>query len=146
MSRRAAVFAAVWIVLGAGPVEAALLSKVYVFQSGATLDIGESVEPSVRLDSVRFAVPASGGQTSTRTSGPVQAEIAVSNTGASARTVGIAVALFDDAGRLLGVASGGDRMFPLKAQRQAVYRLSFDFVNAEAARAVRFHISLETRP
>ena len=127
------------------PSTAALLSKTFVFQPGATLDVGADVEPGVRIDTVRFLLPASDENGIQRTSGHVQAEVAISNTGTTSRRIGIALALFDEAGRLLAVASGGDTVFPLKAARQGVYTLTFDRVNAEAAATTRFQISVETR-
>jgi hypothetical protein len=59
---------------------------------------------------------------------------------------GVAVALHDDQDRLLGVASGGDKMFPLKPGRQGLYVMSVNHVNASAPSATRFSISVETRP
>lgn len=122
-----------------------LFSKTYEFKGGATLDVGADVEPGLRLDSVRFLVPAPGDGGTARAGEAAQVEVAISNTGTTGRRIGIALALFDAQGRLLGVASGGDRLFPLKAGRQATYLLRFGGVNAEAASASRFQISLETR-
>jgi len=122
-----------------------LFSKTYQFKASTILEIGADVEPGVRVDSVRFLVPASGDGTVTRAGETVQVEVAVSNTGKESRRIAIALALFDEQGRLLGVASGGDKLFPLKSGRQATYLLTFSHVNAEAPSATRFQISVETR-
>jgi hypothetical protein len=143
--RTAAALAALVLWTSSAAGGTALLSKTYVFQPGAILNVGAEVEAGVRLDTVRFLVPETVEGEITRTAGHVQAEVALSNTGSATRRVGVAIALFDDDGRLLAVASGGDRVFPLKAGRQAVYTLTFDHVNGQAAKATRFQITVETR-
>jgi len=125
--------------------EAALVSKTFVFQPNAILDVGAEVEPGLRLDTVHFLVPSGGESGYTRTAGTIEAEVALSNTGNASHRIGIALALYDEDGRLLAVASGGDRIFPLKSGRQGVYTLSFDHVNGSAAKATRFQVTVETR-
>jgi hypothetical protein len=122
-----------------------LFSKTYEFKAATILEVGADIERGLRLDSVRFLVPASGDGTVTRAGETVQVEVALSNTGSESRRIAIALALFDDQGRLLGVTSGGDKLFPLKGGRQATYLLTFSHVNAEAPRATRFQISVETK-
>ena len=77
-------------------------------------------------------------------SGILKADITVTNLGVEARKFGIAVALFDDEGRLLGVASHGTT-FPLKPERQAIYTLDFTNVNSELFKATKFKISIEPK-
>ena len=55
------------------------------------------------------------------------------------------VALFDEQGRLLGVASGGSRVNALKPSRQRTFKLVFDDVNREAYKAKTFQISIESK-
>ena len=60
--------------------------------------------------------------------------------------VGIAIALYDDEGHLLGVASGGNRISPVRPDRQKTFHLVFEGVTAEAHKATAFQISLEAKP
>jgi hypothetical protein len=126
--------------------DAALLSKAYNFKDDVTLEVGESTADGLRLDSVRFRLPRTIDGEHTRTGGVVKAEVALSNTTAVGLKAGIAIALFDEGNRLVGVASGGSRLVSVKANRQKLYTLVFDNVNAEAHRAATFQISVESKP
>ena len=123
-----------------------LLSKRYAFKAGVALEIAEVHPAGLRLDSVTFELPALQGDRVVRTSGLVTAQVAVSNTGTEPRRVGLAIALLDADGRLLGVAGGGSKLAPIKPERQKVFSLVFDGVNTEAHRATAFQISLEPKP
>jgi len=124
---------------------AELLSKGYEFKDAVTLEIGASTESGLRIDSVKFHIPPTAGEPGQRSGGLANAEVAVSNVGTQARKVGLALALFDEAGRLVGVASAGTSLMPLKSGRQRTYTLVFDHVNGEVHRATRFQISLESK-
>jgi len=124
---------------------AGLLSKEYHFKDGVMLEIGESTDDGLRLDSVRFRLPAMLDGEHSRTGGVARVEVALSNTTGAGLKAGIAVALFDDADRLLGVASGGSTLIPVKSNRQKRYTLVFDNVNGEAHRATTFQISIESK-
>jgi len=126
--------------------EAAMFSKTYVFKPDTTLEIGVEVESGLRLDTVRFDLPATADGKVVRTAGLVQARVALSNTSGGARKVGFAVALYDDENRLLGVASCGIGLFPLKSGRQGTYSCTFENVNAEIPRATKFQITIEPKP
>lgn len=132
--------------LAALPARAALISKSFEFKDGVKLEIGSTTESGLRLDSVQFMLPPTKGQRFLRTGGLVQAEVTVSNIGDRSRRIGIAIALYDANGRLVGVASGGNRLAPLKKNRQQSFRLSFDDVNSLAHRAETFQISVESKP
>jgi hypothetical protein len=125
---------------------AELLSKRYEFQAGVLLALGSAESTGLRLDTVRFQLPASVDGRIVRAAGPVTARIEVSNTGTTSRRVGLAIALFDAEGRLLGAASGGSQLAPIKPGRQKSFELLFDGVNAEAGKATAFQISLEPKP
>ena len=71
--------------------------------------------------------------------------MAISNTSGESRKVGLALALFDEEGRLLGVASGGSKLASIKPGRQKSFILLFDGVNSEAHRAATFQISMESK-
>lgn len=59
--------------------------------------------------------------------------------------MGVAIALYDGEGRLVGVASGGTGLMPLKPDRQRSFTLIFDDVNALAAQAQTFQITVESK-
>lgn len=136
------------LALGSVPAGAAssLLSKSFVFKPDTTLEVGSEIDAGLRLDKVRFVLPAAQGGTLTRTAGVARAEVSISNTGGASRRVGIAIALFDTDNRLLGVASGGMKLFPIKAGRQETYSLAFGDVNAEIPQATKFQITVEPKP
>ena len=77
--------------------------------------------------------------------GPVRAEVAISNNGSKPMQVGIAMALFDEEGRLVGVASGGSKLLAIKPDRQSLYTLVVKDVNSRAHRASTFQITIERR-
>ena len=130
----------------AAPASADTFSKKYRFVSDKTLEVGESVGSGMRLDSVQFMIPAPSGDSILRTGGVPEAVVAVSNMSQESVKVGIAVAVYDEEGRLIGVASGGSAMRGIRAYRQVGYSLKFDFVNGEMAKAATFQVSVETKP
>ncbi len=144
--RCAVALACAALLLAPAIARAELLSKTYEFRDGVTLEIGVETENGVRLDSIRFELPARDGNRILRTGGLVQAEVAISNIGDAKRRIGVAIALFDGSGNLVGVASGGNRVLPLKRERQQTFKLAFDDVNGSAHRAATFQISIETEP
>jgi hypothetical protein len=134
------------VLLAAASAPSALLSKRYEFKDGVILQMSATTPSGLRLDTVRFKMPATRGDRLTRTGGLLSARVAVSNTADKALKVGVAIALFDGEGRLLAVASGGSRLSAIKPGRQKTFSLVFDGVNAEAHKATTFDISLEAKP
>ena len=135
------------LALAAAPAAgAALLTKEYKFNAGVQLDVGASAGDGLRLDAVYFQLPSTSGFKLFRSGANVTVEIAISNTGESSQKVGVAVALLDEEGRLLAVASGGTKLAAVKAGRQKIYKLIFDNVNGEAFRAATFKIAVESKP
>jgi hypothetical protein len=132
------------IVAGTGRgTDAAVSSKTYEFKADVKLETGVDVGQGLKLDSILFKSASSIGM-KFFSSGILKVEVAVTNFGPEARRFGVAVALFDDDGRLLGVASHGTS-FPLKTGRQAVYTLDFQNVNSEVFKATKFKISVEPK-
>jgi len=124
-------------------VDAGLVSRSYEFKPGVMLEIGASTDDGLRVDSVRFVMPSS---TAVRTASEAGVEVAISNTAQESQRVGVAVALFDAQGRMVGVASGGTKFMPIKPGRQKSYKLIFDSVYVESPRATTFQISVESKP
>jgi hypothetical protein len=127
-----------------GPaVDAALTSKQYEYKSGVKLTTDVELGEGLKLDYVMFRPPSSVGKGFWK-SGLLKVDVAISNYSTDARKFGVAIALFDDNERLLGVASHGTT-FPLKPERQAVYTLEFTNVNGEVFDATKFTISVEPK-
>ena len=140
------IAALVVVALAAVPVRAELFTKKYVFKPDVILEMHVALGKTVRLDTVRFLLPNKPKSGMIRVGGLSKAEIAISNTGNESIKIGLAMALFDDNDRLLGVASGGSRFLSIKSNRQSTYTLVFDDVNSEIDEATSFQISVETRP
>jgi len=122
-----------------------LISKSYEFKPDVTLEIGAVNGQGLRLDFARFKVPAVVDGRVQRTGGLVTVDVALSNVGEDSSRAGIAVALFDGNGRLVGVASGGSRWSAIRAGRQKNYRMIFEDVNGFAHTARTFQISFESK-
>jgi hypothetical protein len=123
----------------------AKLSRSYLLKEDVTLEIGAEIDPTLKLDTVRFLLGRKEGMRRFLQSGQPRVEVAISNTGEESRRLGIAVALTDEDGALLAVASGGSRLLPVRSNEQATYVLKFKDVNRHLAGAVRFLIIVETR-
>jgi hypothetical protein len=133
------------VILATASAASALVSKRYEFKAGVLLEMGVSAPSGLRLDTVRFTMPAASEDRLTRTGGLLTARVAVSNTADRSIKAGLAIALFDGEGRLLAVASGGNKLAGLKPDRQQTFTLVFDGVNSEAHKATHFQISLEAK-
>jgi hypothetical protein len=124
--------------LAAGESAADLISKSYLFKEGVTLRIGERTPDGIRLDDVRF-----GTRRLARSPTDVMlARVSVSNEADVPIEVGVAVALFDEQERLVGVASGGPAN--VRPERSRVLDLTFEGVGRAAGRAATFRISVES--
>ena len=127
------------------PAHGELLSKRYQFKAGVVLEMSVPTSGGLRLDTVTFEMPETVEGRLTVASGLLRAQVVVSNLGADARKVGLAIALYDDEDRLLAVASGGSKLASIKPDRARTYSLVFEGVFAEALRATTFQISLEEK-
>ena len=144
LARNTGLVVTMALVFWASDARAELFSKAYSFKPDTTLQVGADMQGGLRLDSVEFVVPKSDAQAGTF-SGP-KVKVSISNLGTAAAKIGIAIAITDDDGRLVAVASGGTKLFPLRADRQIVYTLSIENVNAELSKGTVFRISVEPTP
>ena len=125
-------------------VRAELFSKAYAFKTDTTLEVNSEVPGGLRLDSVEFVLPKEGSPGGTFT-GP-KVKVSISNLGTSPQKIGVAIAVTDAEGNLVGVASGGTKLFPLRADRQIFYTLDIVGVRADLAKGTVFRISIEPTP
>lgn len=145
MKRALGALIAIASVLAAPGARAELFSKTYAFKTNTKLQVGTELPEGLRLDSIEFVVPADAESQNATFSGP-KAKVAISNLGKVSITVAIAIAVTDADGKLVGVASGGTKLFPLRAGRQMSYSLDFGGVNAQLATGTVFRISIEPKP
>ena len=139
------ILAVAALFFSASDARAELFSKAYAFKPGTTLEVGAEMPGGLRLDSVEFVLPTKDPSQESVFGGP-KVKVSISNLGSTAAKVGIAIAVTDADGRLVGVASGGTKVFPLRADRQIFYTLSVDGVRAELAKGTVFRISVEPTP
>ncbi len=144
MKGSGAVLAAAAI-LAARDVRAELFSKAYAFKPGTTLEMDAEMPGGLRLDSVQFILPADDAPQGGLFGGP-KIKVAISNLGTSSVKIGVAIAVTDADGRLVGVASGGTKLFPMRADRAIVYTLSINGVRSELSSGTVFRISVEPTP
>lgn len=144
MRRRSVVLA--MMLAAAMPARAEMFSKAYEFKPNTVLQVGTDVGNGVRLDTVEFILSTDDGSPSGLFGGGPKVKIAVSNVGGESRKIGIALAVADAQNRLVAVASGGTKLFPLRGGRQIVYTLDIDGVSGELASGTAFRISVEPRP
>jgi hypothetical protein len=126
--------------LTGGAARADLLSRELPVETGKIVDLREANADGLRLDALQVELPRPD-----LPGGGVRLQVALTNTGEVPRRAGVAVALFDDQGRLVGVASGGSRMVALRPGQTKFYTLDVDHVVAEAARATKLRVSMESR-
>ena len=144
-SKRVFVLVAAALLLAVGDARAELFSKAYAFKPDTTLEVGAEMPAGLRLDSVEFVLPKEDPSQGGVFAGP-KVKVSISNLGSASAKIGVAIAVTDEDGRLVGVASGGTKLFPLRAGRQIVYTLSVDGVRAELAKGTVFRISVEPTP
>lgn len=124
---------------------AELVSKKYQFKKDTWLELGASVK-SITLKSIKFNMPSSVKGKYLSISESAKAEVVVENKSDQNQQVGVAVALFDSAGNLVGVGSGGSKMFfKVKAGSASDFTISFSYVTEMIEDASSFQITLELR-
>jgi len=133
------------LTLAALPAAAGTASGEYVFKMDVPQELGVVVEEGLTIQTVLFYTAGRGPASFFRVGNVMKAEIAISNVSEEGKMVGLAVALFDEKGKLLGVASGGNKFLPQRDERQRTYTLVFNHVNSLADTAASFKVTVETR-
>ena len=106
------------LILAIGPASAELFSKKYVFKEDVILQVDAEAGRGVRLERVYFHERPAGRSRSGL--GLLGVDVGVTNTTDESRRVAVAVALFDAEGRLLGVATAGERDQAIGAGKESV--------------------------
>ncbi|MBD3866567.1 MAG: hypothetical protein IFK94_00435 [Acidobacteria bacterium] len=145
MNRMKSMAVMVLLVFAVLPAAAGTASGEYLFKIDVPLELGVVVEEGLTIETVRFYTSGRGPASFFRVGDVMKAEISISNVSENGKMVGLAVALFDEKGKLLGVASGGNKFLPQRDERQRTYTLVFNHVNALADTAASFKVTVETR-
>lgn len=132
--------AALVLVALAAPADAETIAKAYEFKANLPLEVGLDLGDGLVFDRITFEMAPDGPEIATP-----KARIEISNLGDTPRRVGIAIALEDGEGRLVGAGSGGSKLFPLRGGRRMTYTVAFEDANTEALAATAFRIAFEVR-
>ena len=122
-----------------------IVSKKHNFKSDTRLELGASVNDII-IQSIKFKPP--GGAKAKRYSitGSFKADVEIENKSKTDVKVGIAIAIFDSKENLVGVGSGGSKMFfKIKAGNKKEYTVPFHYVTENLEAASTFQITLEIR-
>jgi hypothetical protein len=145
MNGRKLVSTLVFLTLAGTPAVAGTASGEYLFKLDVPLELKVEVEPGLSIGTIHFYKAGRGPASFFRAGDAMKAEISISNLTEEGKMVGLAVALFDEKGKLLGVASGGNKFLPQRDERQRTYTLVFNHVNKLAGKAASFKLTVETR-
>ena len=145
VSKRAGAVLTGLLMVAAGDARAELFSKAYAFKPNTVLEVGTEMPGGLRLDSVQFIISNDPSAEGSVFSGP-KVKVGISNLGQKSVKIGVAIAVTDADGKLVGVASGGTKLFPMRSDRAIVYSLSIGGVKSELANGTVFRISVEPTP
>ena len=124
----------------APPSGAATVSKKFVLEKNRPVSL-ELAAGQVRAEQVLFEFPASVLRVETAG----KARITVVNGSAAKVRVGLAVALFDAEGNLVGAGAGGNKGGQVAPGEKAEFSVFFYYVTEQILSATSFQITLETR-
>ncbi|HEX6852570.1 MAG TPA: hypothetical protein VF139_14335 [Candidatus Polarisedimenticolaceae bacterium] len=120
------------------------VSKSYEFKANKPLQVGIELGDGAKFDSIEFVLPEPQGDKPTPLFEQPKAKVTVSNLGEASVKIGIALAVVDGEGNLVGAGTGGTKLIPLRAGRQMVYSIGFDDVRQHLSTASAFRITFET--
>ncbi|MGH9749190.1 MAG: FxLYD domain-containing protein [Candidatus Polarisedimenticolia bacterium] len=115
-------------------------SARYKFEGNKWLALDLSVG-DVRAETIRFEWPA----TILRVKTAYKATVKVANGSSRQARIGVAVALYDADGRLIGAGSGGTTLGTIDPGDVAQFDVDFAHVTQRLEQAAQFHIALESR-
>ncbi len=122
-----------------------LVSKKYNFKSDTVLELGASVSDII-IKSIKFKPPGAAKGKRFSLAGSFKADVEIENKSKTDVKVGLAIAIFDSKGNLVGVGSGGSKMFfNVKAGDDKEYTVPFHYVTENLEAASTFQITLEIR-
>ena len=120
--------------------DAAINSARYRFEGNRWLSLDLAVA-DVRTDVIRFDWPSTVLGLKTR----YKATVKVVNGSTNQISVGVAVAVYDAEGKLLGAGTTGTRIGTITPGDSAEFTIDFDHVTERLGDATQFQIALQTR-
>lgn len=122
------------------PAGAALNSAQYKFEGNRWLSLDLAVG-DIRTDVIRFDWPSAvlGIKTG------YKATVKVVNGSARQASVGLAVAVYDGTGKLIGAGSSGTRIGTVDPGDSVDFEIEFNNVTERLEQAAQFQIALQTR-
>lgn len=144
ISITAIVFIALFL---ASPIATAgdFVSKKYNYKPGTKLELGAAVNDVV-METIIFKLPGEAKGKRFSFAGNFKADVEIANKSKTDVKVGLAIALFDAQGSLVGVGSGGSKMFfDIKSGKKKEYTATFYYVTENIEEATTFQITLEIR-
>jgi hypothetical protein len=115
-------------------------SARYRFEGNKWLALDLSVG-DVRADTIRFEWPA----TLLRVKTVYKAVVKVANGSSRQARIGVAVAVYDPDGKLIGAGTGGTTLGTIDPGDTAQFDVEFSHVTGRLEQAAQFHLALETR-
>lgn len=122
------------------PAGAATASKKFLLDKNKPMSLDLSAG-QIRVEQAVFEFPSSVMRLETAD----KVRITVVNESQAKVRVGLAVALFDEAGNLVGAGVGGNKGGQLAPGERAEFSVFFYYVNEQLSSASAFQITLETR-
>jgi hypothetical protein len=122
------------------PAGASSNSARYKFEGNKALSLDLAVE-DVRVDAIKFEWPA----TLMRIKTGYKATVKVVNGSSRQAGIGIAVALYDQEGKLVGAGTGGTTLGTIDPGDSAQISVDFGHVTERVEQTATFQIALETR-
>lgn len=122
-----------------------LVSKKYKFKAGTKLEL-DAIISDIAINSIEFRLPGAAKGKHFAITGKFKADVEIENKSKENAKVGIAIALYDSAGNLVGVGTGGSKMFfKIKSGDKKEYTVPFYYVTENIEDASKFQITLELR-
>jgi hypothetical protein len=140
--RRGAAFLLALMILQAAalPATAATNSARYRFEGNRWLSLDLAVS-DVRTDVIKFQWPSTVMNVKTG----YKAVVKVVNGSSRQVSTGIAVALYDSEGKLIGAGTTGTKLGTIDPGDSAEFTVDFDHVIERLEQATQFQIALQTR-
>lgn len=100
----------------------------------------------VALRDIRFRFPAYVGPRKLDIKGRNQAEVSIKNYGDKPMRIHVAIALFDEAGNLVGCGATGSKLGSTKRGEEETFFVTFDYVKDRLSAAKVFYLTVEAQP
>ena len=129
-----------WLLASASPVVGASNSARYRWEGNQWLSLDVAVG-DVRADMIKFEWPSTimGIKTGHK------ASVKIVNGSAHQTSIGLAIALYDEDSRLIGVGSVGTTIGTIDPGDSAEFNVTFNHTTERLNRVSQFHILLESR-